>query len=149
VPIKNKTAGSDLPYIVISAETLLSRMTGLLGTDFLDNRTSVYFVPCKSIHTFGMRSPIDILFLNQENKLIKLLKNFPPNRLTGIIPAAHSVLEFSGGAFKGAELNDLLEVKQDKLLSINKKGVIRLLFWPVIIFVTALLCLLVISSFSN
>jgi uncharacterized protein len=147
MPIRNITTGSLLPYLVKSAETPLSRMIGLLSTDKPDTDASVYFAPCYSIHTIGMRYPIDILFLDKEQKLIKLFRNLPPNRLTGTISDAHSVLEFPGGTFTGAEINDLLEVKPDVPLSINLKGFARLFYLPVIILATISIIYFIISLF--
>ena len=40
-----------------------SRRKGLLGRDTLADRHALVLAPCGSVHTFGMRFPIDVLFV--------------------------------------------------------------------------------------
>ena len=36
---------------------------------------------CSSVHTFGMRFPIDVLFLDDERRVIELRRSVPPCRI--------------------------------------------------------------------
>jgi hypothetical protein len=47
---------------------------------------------CRSAHTFGMRFPIDMLFLDDEGRVIELRRAVPPCRVR-YCPGATAVLE--------------------------------------------------------
>jgi len=47
---------------------------------------------CRSVHTFGMRFPIDVVFLDRDGAEIKRAVAVPPNRMVGV-RGASSVLE--------------------------------------------------------
>jgi uncharacterized membrane protein (UPF0127 family) len=47
---------------------------------------------CSSVHTFGMRFPIDVLFLDDEDRVIELRRAVPPGRFIRC-PGAMAVLE--------------------------------------------------------
>ena len=65
---------------VIVANTLFSRMRGLLGRKSLGPDTAMVIDPCSSIHTLGMRFAIDVLFLDSKNRVISISKNVKPGR---------------------------------------------------------------------
>ena len=79
---------------VATASSLLARVRGLLGTrpgglDF----DALHITPCKSIHTFGMRYPIDLAFLNKQNQVIQIRKGIAPQRYCRAPKGTVSVLE--------------------------------------------------------
>jgi len=47
---------------------------------------------CRSVHTFGMRFPLDILFLDDEERVLELRRGVPPGRVLRC-PGAMAVLE--------------------------------------------------------
>jgi uncharacterized membrane protein (UPF0127 family) len=75
----------------------MERMKGLLGRKQFSSGKSLWIKPCKSIHTIGMRFPIDVLFLDKKNIIVKIKKNFLPNRISGLFLNAVSVLELPSG----------------------------------------------------
>jgi hypothetical protein len=52
--------GGDLE--VVQASGLRSRMVGLLGQRGLPERTALLIPRCDSVHTVGMRFPLDVVF---------------------------------------------------------------------------------------
>lgn len=46
------------------------RVRGLIGRKELDHNEAWVFPQCKSIHTFFMRMPIDVIWLDKENRVI-------------------------------------------------------------------------------
>ena len=79
------------------ADRFLSRMKGLLGRSRLSQDEALLIIPCKGVHTFGMRFAIDVLFLDKEQQVIALISGLMPNRLTKIYASASSVLELPSG----------------------------------------------------
>lgn len=78
---------------MIWAGTSETRRRGLLGRDALDDGEGIYIVPCKWIHMFGMRFPIDVAFLDGNGRVLTVHEALPPNRLSRISWRAEGVLE--------------------------------------------------------
>lgn len=88
-----------------------ARMKGLMFRDSLEGRDGLLIRPCNSIHTFFMRFPIDVVFMCREGKVLKIVRNLPPWRLTNLVWGAWSVLEMSAGALPAdVAVGDRLEV---------------------------------------
>jgi uncharacterized protein len=61
----------------------LSRSARLLGLTLLDRQAagSGLLLPgCRSVHTFGMRFPLDLVFLDLEWRPLSLRRGVPPRR---------------------------------------------------------------------
>jgi uncharacterized membrane protein (UPF0127 family) len=98
----NVSNGNELSGNVVAAECLWNRMKGLIGRDYLEKGESLWIRPCNSVHTVGMKFPIDILFLDLENRVIGVSERMPPNRLSRIFFKARSVLELPAGALSAS-----------------------------------------------
>lgn len=60
------------------AADISKRIRGLLFRDeFLGE---LLLIPCRSVHTFGMRKPIDIAFVNNEGEVISSFLRVEPRR---------------------------------------------------------------------
>lgn len=60
------------------ASTLFARMKGLFGRDSIDG--VLMLVPCNDIHTFCMRHPIDVAFVDSGGVVIESHRGVGPNR---------------------------------------------------------------------
>ncbi|MCX5693755.1 MAG: DUF192 domain-containing protein [Candidatus Omnitrophica bacterium] len=93
----NQTKNVVLAENVLFANTPFKRIKGLLGQkSFLPNQAVILY-PCNSVHTFFMCFAIDILFVNKDYKVIKILPKLAPNRITGICWRSSRVIELPGG----------------------------------------------------
>lgn len=92
------------------AETLRARTHGLLGRDGIEG--AVLLRPARSVHTFRMRFPIDVAFVDRDLRVIRML-TMAPNRISAPVWRARAVLEAEAGAFSawGIQLADQLEVR--------------------------------------
>ncbi|MDR2067195.1 MAG: DUF192 domain-containing protein [Endomicrobium sp.] len=73
------------------AETFFSKFLGFM---FKKNvNYALLFKNCRSIHTFFMRFNLDIVFLDKENKVIKVVRNVKPFRVVLPIKNSFSILE--------------------------------------------------------
>lgn len=106
VAVRNVNRGEVVSTDVRLCRGFWSRLCGLLGTSELEGRRGCWIESCNSIHTFGMKYPIDAYFLNRQNQVIAVLKDLKPNRLSPIYFGAHSVLEFSSSAEKKCAVGD-------------------------------------------
>lgn len=79
------------------ASSLWFRAKGLLGRESLDGDEALWLKPCNGIHMFFMKFPIDAIFLDRGNRILKIFSAIQPWRVTPIFWKAHSVLEMSAG----------------------------------------------------
>ena len=92
------------------ADKILDRMKGLMFSSELPECDGLLISPCNSIHTFFMLYSLDIIFLDKNFKVVKILNDLPPWRITGIYFKAHQVLEMKAGTMKsGIRVGDKLE----------------------------------------
>ncbi len=67
--------------------------------------------PCNSIHTFFMRYPLDVVFLNHSNEVVKIIRELKPWRMTWIYWKAKKTLELPAGKLPLVlKEGDILEV---------------------------------------
>ena len=88
----NQTRQSFLSLSVTRADTHLARLKGLLGKVKLKSDEGLWTVPSQGIHTLFMLFPIDLLFLDNENRVVHLIENLGTFRITPLRRDAASVL---------------------------------------------------------
>lgn len=109
----NSTRNAVLSSRTRVANTMASRMVGLLSSKGLDDGEGLWIEPCNSIHTWFMRFTIDAVFLDKEGRVVKLAARMKPWRLTRIARKARGVLELPAGTIErtGTQVGDLVERK--------------------------------------
>jgi uncharacterized protein len=80
------------------ASSYRARTKGLLGRDSVDG--ALLLSPAGSIHTFGMRIPIDVAYLDRDLKIIAV-RTMKPGRLGLPRPRSRHVLEAEAGVMAG------------------------------------------------
>jgi uncharacterized membrane protein (UPF0127 family) len=100
--IINKSKNTNLADKVALADNPVSRSRGLLGRKSLLQGEALVIKPCSSIHTFFMRFPIDVIFVDRNNQIIKAISGLKPWRLTGIYFNAGYVVELPEGAIQSS-----------------------------------------------
>jgi hypothetical protein len=71
---------------------LWARMKGLLDPAVCAKGEILALVPCKSIHSLGMREAIDVAFIDKRGRVLKTEQGLPPCRLL-VCKGAACVLE--------------------------------------------------------
>jgi uncharacterized protein len=114
--VQNRNRGTLLASDVRLADTPRSRRTGLLKRDGLDAGEGLWIFPTQAIHTFGMRFPIDVVFLDRCLRVKRTYQALPPWRLTTFVWGARSVLELPSGSLAGTgtKVGDQLEFSRRK-----------------------------------
>jgi len=97
VRVINTTKGTVLGEQIGVADTSRSRMAGLLGKSRLAPATGLLIVPSQAVHSFGMRFPIDVLFVDRHSKVIHIQPAMGPRRISGLHWRARCVLELPVG----------------------------------------------------
>jgi uncharacterized membrane protein (UPF0127 family) len=93
-----------------------TRTKGLLGRESLDTGEGLYIVPCQWVHMFGMKFPIDIVFLDREGRVLSMQHTLKPNRVSKLVWRADGVLELPAGTLgsSGTQLGDVVELIDDQ-----------------------------------
>jgi len=78
------------------ADTSAKRRTGLLKHERLEPGDGLWIVPCESVHTFFMKFPIDLVYLDKRKKVKKVRHAVPAWRMSACL-TAHSILELPAG----------------------------------------------------
>ena len=79
------------------ADNFFSRLRGLLGTRELPAGEGLLIRPCHSIHMFGMKYGIDVLFVDRQDQVIETITALMPGK-TAACPGAEYVVELPCGA---------------------------------------------------
>lgn len=100
----NSTSGSIVATRVDGLSTFFQRAVGLLTRTSMRPDEGVWIWGCRAIHTIGMRVPIDVIFVDREQRVLRMIPGVPPNRLALACAGAQSVVELGCGALRDADL---------------------------------------------
>jgi len=95
------TAGTLVCERCEMADRGLARMRGLLGRDGLPEGSGMLIDAAPSVHMFFMRFPIDVVFLDRDRKVVRVVERLRPWRVAGARRAA-AALELPAGAARAA-----------------------------------------------
>ena len=115
IRITNQTRDCVLAARAELARSFWARGRGLMGRATLPESYALIIFPESSIHTFFMRVPIDVLFVDRNDKVIGLRQAMPPSRpFAGVAPwRGRYVIEMPAGviAATGTALGDHLALE--------------------------------------
>ena len=94
--VRNLTRNTTLGDAIDLADTSEKRRTGLLKHTHLDPGQGLWIVPCESVHTFFMKFPIDLVYVDKKHVVRKVRNAVAPWRLSACL-TAHSILELPAG----------------------------------------------------
>ena len=111
--MRNQTRNAVLGRSVEIADTSAKRRKGLLKHERLEPGEGLWIRPCESVHTFFMKFPIDLVYLDKSRKVRKVRHSVPPWRLSMCL-TAHSILELPAGTAKqtGTAAGDVLSIEE-------------------------------------
>lgn len=110
--INQNTVLADKVTIV---ETFPGRLKGLLGKKRLAKDEAMILSPCKQVHTLFMRFPIDVVFLDEQYRVVHIHENLKSFSVSPYVENAKCVVEFPAGKVKetGLGMNDRLMFKNN------------------------------------
>jgi uncharacterized membrane protein (UPF0127 family) len=95
--LMNQTQNKILLDRMEIANTLLTRMKGLIGKEKMESGYGLWIKRTNSIHTFLMSFPIDVIFVDKNLKVKKCIEKIGPNKIIWPIFGASSVIELKSG----------------------------------------------------
>lgn len=93
--LHDTTTGEVLASTVEAAVDSTSRRRGLLGRTSLGDAALV-IAPCNAVHTFFMRFPIDVVFVDRSGRVLRIAANVPAWRMTASL-RAFATIELAAG----------------------------------------------------
>ncbi|HYA35152.1 MAG TPA: DUF192 domain-containing protein [Candidatus Binataceae bacterium] len=119
--IFNQTRNTWLCESLEQARGIAEQGRGLLGRDRLEPRTGMLFenesfLPMMWMHMFFMRFAIDIVFLDRDNRVLRINHSLKPWRLSSMVWRARRALELEAGAAirSGTSIGDSLELRESR-----------------------------------
>ena len=113
IRVTNRDRGTVLAEAADVADTSAKRRTGLLNHTKLDPGEGLWISPCESVHSFGMKFSIDVVYLDKQKKVKKVRREMVARRISACF-TAHSVLELPVGVIDASrtEPGDQLEFEK-------------------------------------
>lgn len=102
--ITNISSNTVLAHSVKIAAMFISRLQGLIGTTSLPAGQCLVIKLCVSVHIFGMKYSLDIIFVDKNNRVLRIVSNLPPNRIACCSGGSY-VMEIAGDSLDAAEIN--------------------------------------------
>lgn len=95
------------------ARSFCARLIGLLGRRALDPDGGLWLVPSNSVHTIGMRFPIDVVLLNRNSTVVEVHESVRSFSIVWPNFRAKSVLELPADtiAKTATEPGDVLQIE--------------------------------------
>lgn len=82
--------------LVDVAGSMRARLRGWLGRGNAPDGRGLWILSCDAVHTFAMRFPIDLVFIDAGGRVLRIDRAVPPWRVRVCI-GAYSVIELAAG----------------------------------------------------
>jgi uncharacterized membrane protein (UPF0127 family) len=68
-----------------------------MGTQSLERGHGLWLKPCNQVHMFFMKYALDLVFIDQDHRIVRLVEALPPGKISPKVKEAESVLELPVG----------------------------------------------------
>lgn len=102
--IVNARSGQSIASSVELATTRRARRRGLLGRDGLAAGSAFVLAPCWAVHTIGMGFPIDVVFVDEDGLVVKIVEQMTGWRMAWA-PAASITIELWAGGVRAVDVH--------------------------------------------
>jgi hypothetical protein len=98
---------------IFLSDKFLARLMGLLSFKSFDKNQAMILRPSNSVHTFFMRFPIDVLFVDKNNSIVRIVRHMKPFRVTGVYLKSKFVVELPVGVIDATKtsVGDYLQIQ--------------------------------------
>lgn len=101
--IVNRTRRTLVGDDVRLVDTWVGRLRGYLGSERPRKGQGILLFPCKAVHMFGIKFPLDVIFLDHEGRVLEVSANLTPGAHSGPVKEAHYVLEVPPGTIEDTQ----------------------------------------------
>ena len=93
--------------------SMLERMRGLLGRPPLSADQALLIMSCSSVHTWFMKYPIDLAFINKHWQIKKLVPELKPFKMAWA-PGTSMVVEMPAGTIEQIKLETEMTLRWEE-----------------------------------
>ena len=92
---------------------MFTRAKGLLGRKSLGVGEALIIKDCNSIHTFFMRFAIDVVFVDKNDRVVRILEDCRPFRFSPIVWRGNYTIELPVGVIQSSQtqVGDQLKIE--------------------------------------
>ncbi|HEY1653871.1 MAG TPA: DUF192 domain-containing protein [Candidatus Tumulicola sp.] len=101
--LKNVTTGEIIAANVVRANGILSRMVGFITRKKVRPDDGLWYDNCSAIHTIGMKERIDVVFLDKNQRVLRVERAIPRYRFA-VTYGARAVVELGEATLQGRDL---------------------------------------------
>jgi uncharacterized protein len=91
--VYNESRECFLSLNITRADTSFARLKGLIGRLRLKYDEGLWIVPSSGVHTIGVLFPLDLIYLDENHRVIHLIEFFRTFRIAPLRANAESVLQ--------------------------------------------------------
>ena len=113
VGVRNVTRGTIVASDVRVARSFLARGRGLMFVSELSSGSGLLIDPCGSIHMFFMRFALDVLYVDRDDRIVRVQREIKPWRAGPVhTRGAKYVIELPVGTIdrSGSDVGDQLQI---------------------------------------
>jgi uncharacterized membrane protein (UPF0127 family) len=100
--ITNRTRNTILGTRVVRAATFWSRLRGFIGRPEPKRGEGILLDPCTAVHTCWMAFSLDVVFLDERGRVLKLVRSISPWSFTRRVRGGRYALEVPVGTIDGS-----------------------------------------------
>jgi len=110
--VLNKTRGTMIARHLLNLNSNCMDTLRFLNRCGVPRNCALWIVPCRAIYTVGMKSSVDIAFLNTRGRVVTMFRNFPPDCIADASKRAVSAVELPPDSLKESRtgIGDMLEI---------------------------------------
>ncbi len=106
IPTNESILYRTIPITIIKADTFGKRLKGLMFRTRPLHKEGLLIKPCNAIHMCFMFFSIDVVFLSEQNEVVKVVPNLKPWRFVLPVKGADATLELPAGAIVRYEIKE-------------------------------------------
>ncbi len=112
IRVRNVTRDVDLVTRGWMADTFWTRLRGLIGRRGLKPGEGLVIRPCKGVHMWFMRFPIDVLYVGADDRVLDIDEDLRPWAIGRLRRASRYVVELPAGTVHktGTRVGDKIQV---------------------------------------
>jgi uncharacterized membrane protein (UPF0127 family) len=80
------------------------RLIGMMFKKAIDSDEGLYIPNCRSVHTFFVRFDLDLVWVNKQLEIVKLVDRMKTWRMSSIVFKAYGVIELAPGTIGKSNL---------------------------------------------
>ena len=110
-----KGAPASAPFLeILIADSFLTRFAGLMFRKKMPVATGLLLAPCNSVHMCFMQFAIDVVYLDKEYNIIKVVNNLKPWIGISLCSNAWAVVEMNAGEAErcGLQVGQRLDLQE-------------------------------------